>query len=838
MQHQNKQYFKSNRGLDLKSSDLNRGKDFASSMLNAQYRPSGAPEKRKGNQIHSLPADGWGMFNYKRVDVDDQLEEIVVSVGRGLKRLYFTEIEVEYSGSEAAAYLSLFFDPVTDQYRCQITAGLTQVLDLALGKGYDEASPVTINTLATTIGALTDFTANVTGDGTVPAAFIRVIRDIDVKETPWTGKAGYWLEVNTLISNPFDGSYDKRNETDFENVSGVVIRNVLYLSNGYDFLYKYDGQNLYRAGIPKPDVPTSALGGAGAITGTNYFHRVQYVQVDAAGNTLEGNITPVAAGLSPTAQSMDVTVPNIQSGTGFNLNAAIVAGAQVSVNQITVDDGSGGQNTMKAGDTAYFYDGISAAYVERLVTARDNATITVDGDPVTVADNAVISNNLRIMIQRNYSSAITPSVFYQVVQLPNNPFTATQSYNDNLTDNQLGFVITPPPTDRSLPPKGKYITAFQNLLFVTGNPADQLKIYWSDIDSPEYFPSGVNEERVETQSADPVSGIAGGSSVLAVFTRLSTVIGSGTFGDLNYRLEEKASNIGCSSHASITFIDGFMVWWSENGPYAMAGGQLPTALGPTPEGDSRIAPVMNQDGYEFNPGLESQFFRAKRCVAFNWASQSKVLFFLPAETSQAGVRLPNRNSRVYAYDYTRDAWLEWNNIDMIGGACAYQDEIFFKGRRLSGLTSDVVSELRRFHNLNDAWDYEDNDEPIEWEYGPQWEDLGQPGILKKFLELQIYSLEDVANSSLNVTIKQEINFQKDAPVAEFNMQITGSGYGQSQYGSDPYGDPLSAKLKHELARERTYATRTVFTNSEHQQNCVISGWELLFVAPFRVEFKK
>lgn len=838
MQHQNKQYFRSNRGLDLKSSDLNRGKDFASSMRNAQYRASGAPEKRKGNQIHSGPADGWGTFNYRRVDADDQLEEIVVSVGRGLKRLYFTGIEVTYTGPEAAAYLSLFFDPTTDQYRCSIIAGLTQVLDFALGKGYDEAAPVTINTLAAAIGALANFTATVTGDGAVPGAYIRVIRDIDVKAIPWTGNAGYWVEANSPITNPFDGSYAKRNETDFENVSAVQLRNVLYLSNGYDFLYKYDGQNLYRAGIPKAISIASVLGGAGAVTGTNYFHRVQYVQVDAAGNTIEGNILAVTAGLNPVAQSMNLAVPNILIGSGFNTNAAIVAGAQAAVNQITVDDGAAGQNTMKAGDTAYFFDAVSAAYVERLVTARDNASITVAGAPVTVADNAVISNNLRILVQRNQTSAISPTVFYEVVQLPNNPFTATQAYNDNLTDAQLGFIITPPPTDRSLPPKGKYVTAFQNLLFVTGNPSDQTKIYWSDIDSPEYFPAGVNEERVETLLAEPTTGIAGGSSVLAVFTRFSTVIGSGTFGDLNYRLEEKASNIGCSSQASITFIDGFMVWWSENGPYAMAGGQLPVALGANEEGESRIAPVMNQDGYEFNPGLVSQFFRAKRCVAFNWASQSKVLFYLPAETSQAGVRLPNGNSRVFAYDYSRDAWLEWTNINMIGGACACADEIFFKGRRLSSLTSDTVSELRRFHNLNDAWDYEDNDEPVDWEHGPQWEDLGQPGILKKFLELQIYSLEDVSNSSLNVTVKQEINFQKDAPVAEFNMQITGSGYGQSQYGSDPYGDPLSAKLKHELARERTYATRTIFTNNEHQQNCVISGWELLFVAPFRVEFKK
>lgn len=824
------------KGLDLKSSDLNRDFRFASAMANAQYRKSGAVEKRRGYQMHSAHANGFGMFNYKYVDENDQPQEMVLSLGRNLHKENFTEISVSYGGAEASAFLTLFFDSVTDQYRCQIVAGLNQVLDFPLGQGFDEVSPVTIAQLATAINAVPNFTATATGDTTVPAAFIKIVRDIDTKAQVWVGQAAYWTTVNSLITNPFDGSYTRRNNLDFENISAVNLNNVCYLSNGYDYLYKFDGQNLYRAGIPKPATVTSALGAAGAITGTNYVHRAQYVQYDNGGNIIEGNILAVSTALNPVAQKMDITIANILAGTGFNLNAAMVVGAQVAVNTINVDNGAGGAQSLQVGDTAYFFDSISAGYVERKVTARTNATLTVAGAAVTVADNAPISNNLRISIQRNKTSGITPTVFYELVEVPNNPFVATQVYTDNITDAAVGALVDPPATDRSLPPKGKYLFTAQNLLFVLGNPDDQYRVSWSDIDSPEYFPADVNQEKIQSKSGDVLRGGGQNGSFVAVFTKTSTHVGSGTFGDGNYRFEERAANIGCSSHSSIVDVEGILAWWSDRGPYNMSNGQMPQAIGLTSEGEGRISPVMDQPGYEYNPSFQPLFYRSQRVVGINWLQENKILFYVPCESLNGSDRYPNSNSRVFAYDYTRDAWLEWNNMNMIAGACLYKNEFYFKGRRLSPATT-ILSELMRIHNLNDAYDYEDNVEAISWDYAPQWEALNQPGTLKTFLKLQLYSLEEVQNNNFTITVKQEINYQKDAAIASFSLTLTGSGYGQSPYGTDPYGDPANPTFEHDLARTKTKSIRTRFTNEEHQQNCVISGWDYLCVGNYRVEFK-
>jgi hypothetical protein len=294
----------------------------------------------------------------------------------------------------------------------------------------------------------------------VPAAFLSIVRNCNLVDGDCTTDAGYWTDVNETTTNALNGSYTNRNQSYFENASFVQLNNVVYIANGYDELQKYDGQTIYRAGLPKPSSITSALGGAGAITGNNYYHVAVYEQIDAVGNINYGNELMVSTGLNAVAQSMDVTVANIQAGSGFNTNCAIVNGAQVAVTTITVDDGSGGSHTMKVGDTAYFYDSISASYVERNITAINATSITIAGAAVTVADNAVISNNLRIMLFRNETAALTPEVFYLVAEIPNNSFAATQSYNDNITDANLGEEFIPPINARDLPPKGKYVSSY------------------------------------------------------------------------------------------------------------------------------------------------------------------------------------------------------------------------------------------------------------------------------------------------------------------------------------------------------------------------------------------
>lgn len=813
-------------GLDLKSSDLTRKVEFASGMKNAQYKKNGALEKRKGYQAHASTQEGYGLFTYNRISSSGAEAPEVVLASNGLYKLLTTSLVVTYVGTDPTALLNLFYDTETSQYRCQVLEGQTIVLDLALGKGFDEASTVTCNDLKNAIDALANFTCTISGSTSTPAAFCIVVRNEDLSDSgTYTLTAKYWSAVNKTVTNPFAGSLANKNASDFENVSGVQLANTMYFSNGYDYPQKYDGQTLFRAGLPQVASLTSALGGAGAVTGTNYYHVATYIQKDNNGNLVEGADLAVTAGLNPVAQSMNVTVANVQAGSGFNTNCAIVAGAQVAVTTITVDDGAGGAHTMKQGDTAYFFDSVTGDYVERAITGVTGSSITIAGAAVTVADNAVISNNLRIAIYRNETAGTTPTVFYLVAEIPNNSFAATQVYNDNKTDAQLGFEYIPPVVPRGTPPKGKYISAWRNQLIISGNIENPYTVYFMDIDL-ESFPIN-NQFNVDTVYGDVVTGIAPSNEFFAVFKTKSIFVVSGSISDGTIRVDHLTNDLGCSAHATIKDIKGTIFFLSDKGPQYMNGSSLPKSVG-----DDRIEPEFGNDG--LSPDEQMQL---KRAVGFHDRFNEKYIVYIPCETSTGGNKHSNQFSRIYAFDYNRGAWLKWDNMDLTCGITYVGDEIYWLERQFSTYSSTVRYLMYRMHHLNDAWDYQDNVSPIDFEYDTQWEALGEPSVFKRFLTLRIFSLEDIPNNDLIFNVDTETNYISDVARASFLVELAGSGYGESQYGVAPYGDPAESVVKHRLSSGRFRSLRIRFSNNNDQQNVALTGWELQMAAPYKKEMK-
>ena len=841
------QRYSNHYGVDLKNNDLTRGLQYASEMKNAQYRESGSPEKRKGYHAAASAAGGIGTFVYQRANPVTGLDETeVVCVDENLHRLKQSNLTVSYSGAEANCRISIYVDETDSHYHCQIVEGLVVVLDEDLGVGFDEATPVTLSDLSTAINAVTDFSASITGSTTVPAAFLRVSREWDLTQDDFVGIAEYWEQVNSPTSNPFSAAWADRHSDAFELVSHVNIQNNIYFGHAQNEVLKYDGNSIYRAGLPSVASLVTALGGAGSVTGTNYYHQVQYLQKDGAGQFQSGNLLTVDTGLSPSAQSMDVTVANIQAGSGFNTNCAIVAGAQVTVTTITVDDGSGGNHTMQVGDTAYFYDSVSAGYVERTVTAVGLTTITIAGAAVTVADNAVISNNLKIGIYRNLSSGTFPSVWYLVEEIPNNSFAATQVYNDDTADAGLGAEIFPPIQDRSPPKKGAYVSQWNSVMITAGDPENPTLVFYSSFEGPEYFPADSNEIIYGTAAGDPIKGIGANNEVFAIMGRNSFGVMTGDIIQNALRLEIKSEDIGCASHASIREINGALAWLSPKGPRTSSGGQVPRPLGEAvnPDGGasgaSRIDPEFNSDGK-----TGELAYALNRAVGVHDRKTDKYLLFVPALSTTGGEVYANSNSRVYAYDYNRDAWLVWTNMNMMGGAALepVSEDLYFSEVQFSIFASTNRFNLYRRHNLNDAWDYADNVEPIggtledAWEYASQWEPLQQPSLLKKFLKLRVYALEEIANNRFNLSVIQELNYQRENTRTSFDLMLSGAGYGQSAYGTDPYGDPANSTVTHTLNRDRSTSTRFRFRNSTLHENVILTGWEIEAVTPYRVAMK-
>jgi len=820
-------------GVDYKSSDLRFPEQYATELRNVKFSQTGSLEKRKGYQGSAAPKGGCGVFTYRKYSPTGAEEFEIIAVDNNLWKLTESVLTVTYTGANPTCDISIIFDVDTAQYRCQILEGSTQVLDFALGVGIDEVLPVTMANLVSAINALTGFTASATGVTATPAAFSDVVLNHDLISAPLTNPSRYWVAVNSP-GTVLPGNATYKNDVNFENTSAVQLQNCLYLSNGYDEVIKYDGQNAYRAGVPTPGtVTTNVVLDASGFTGNSYIYKIQYLQKDAQGNETAGNYYQTDPALNiASASRVELTIPNILAASGFNTNCAVVAGAQAVVNTIAVDNGAGGPQTLTVGDTAYFYDAVSLAYVEREVTAATGASITIAGAPVTVADNDVISNNLRITIWRSKTSVSAPTVWYAVAEIPNNSFTASQVYTDKAQDAALGAIFLEPVTDRSPPAKGRYISSFQNIMLTAGDLEYPNIVSFSDIESPEYFPTPDNQFVVNDLLGDRITGLSPSNEFFIVFQSRAIHSVSGELSTLSFRVDQVANDIGCAAHASIKDIRGALFFMSLNGPRVIKGGQVPQGLGPFDNNPfvSRIDPRFDQ----ISELDDEKIFQLKRSVGFHDRIGQRYLCFVPCESLVGVDREANANSIMFVYDYPRDSWLEWDNINAAGGITDLSDDLFFSERRYSGTSLAVDSCLYRFHTTNTYLDYADNVSPISCYWKSAWDFLGEASILKSFLALRIFSTEEITNS-FTLGVKTEINWIRDTQ-SSLDVQVGSGGYGEDRWDLDAWGSPVEPTLTRKLNNNRVKSLRVVFENSEAQKNILVTGYELEVAAPYKPRF--
>lgn len=830
-------------GVDYKSSDLKFPELNATGLRNIEFTQIGSINKRRGYQAAASSAGGCALLNYKHYDTTGQVLDEIINVDTGLWKMQETTLTVTYSGASTTATISILFDVATSVYRCQIYDGTTLVLDYNLGTGVDETSPITVANLVTQINALTGFTATTTGSTTTPAAYLDIFADHNLITSAVTTTGRYWVAVYTPTTL-LPGNNTYKNDLEFEPTSYVLLQNCLYLANGYDEIIKYDGHMAYRAGVPEPAAfQYTTSGNASGFNGNNYSYKVQYIQKDHQLNECAGNYTMptnTAGGSiywnNGANQQVSLAIPQITAATGFNTNCAIVNGTQTAVTTINVDtNGAPGNHTLQVGDTAYFYDSVSASYVEREVTARTNTSITIAGAAVTVTDNDVISNNLRIAIFRSKttgSAAVFPTVWYEVVEIPNNSFVSSANYIDIKADAALGATFVEPLTDRSPPVKGRYISAFQGLMVTAGNFENVNTFSVSDIENPEYFPVPDNQYKVQDLFGDKITGIFPSNELFVIFQQRGVHAISGEISNGQFRIDQIANDVGCASHSSIRDIRGSLFFMSLAGPRVLQGGQVPQGLGKYEQNPyiSRIDPVFDQSDERDT----TKIFRLKRAIGFHDRVNQRYWVYVPCETVSGGTRAANTNSVIFVYDYQRDAWLEWDGINMAGVVSAIDDQILFVERRYNDITSSLVHYAYRFHNTGLAYDYVDHTSAISAYWKSPWDFMGEASILKSFLAIRIFSTEEIQNE-FTIDLKTERDWIYDTESSVTVTSGTG-GYGQDRYDLDPWGSPTDPTLTKKLNNGRVKALRVIFANAEIQKNFLVSGYELEVAAPYKPRF--
>jgi hypothetical protein len=211
--------------------------------------------------------------------------------------------------------------------------------------------------------------------------------------------------------------------------------------------------------------------------------------------------------------------------------------------------------------------------------------------------------------------------------------------------------------------------------------------------------------------------------------------------------------------------------------------------------------------------------------------------YLPTEADVAGPDVNSTaNSTIFAYDYFRDSWVKWDNMNMAGGAVIFDKKLYWTERRFSTISGVVEHYLWQQMATNDAYDYIDHDTPIGFEYFFNWFHFGEPSIYKKFVRINIFALTSTLNNTFDLNIRGETDFIDGNEKFTFPLDLTGSssGYGVGSYGLDPYGDTVGQSAKHKL-NIKAKALRFVFDNSTSQENVNITGFDLEMSAAYRPE---
>jgi len=322
---------------------------------------------------------------------------------------------------------------------------IDDVYIIPFGKGFDAGTFVSVGLFISNITdpvlGIPGLTIDVNGRIDVPAAFLQILESVIIPSGGmYTMDYWYWEQVNATINPPFPGSANPlyQNSPDFENASMAAFDDIVIIANGWDYPQKYDGQTVYRTGMPIGGRPSAADNTTYAskpfVTDDLFEYAITYEQIDNRGHLVEGEISEIFQyKVSAANAAINVTVTNLQStpGNNWNTNCALATGGTATVygpdsqgyyyDFVPVTVGF----TLKIGDSAYYYDQTCAV----MSGATTNGfTLPVNaGHGILPGDVVYFINSSNQKLQRVVSSVTATSVTVTGAPFTTNPTTAFTS---------------------------------------------------------------------------------------------------------------------------------------------------------------------------------------------------------------------------------------------------------------------------------------------------------------------------------------------------------------------------------------------------------------------------
>lgn len=830
------------RGLDLRGSDLDRPLETFIEFQNIIITSQGeAIATRDGTKIFSPNGPFLGQWSASWSDpTSGELKEEIVALSDSLYRLKARSFSIVYSGSNNPVQFNLKLDTTTQTFKATIVENIASVLttklDYDLGTGL-EAVPISLLNLQTAVNAISGglYTATVTGATSNPAALVLPITlNADLASGSKTVTLTYyeWEAINTTVSSPFGTYYANRGNTTFEHASAINLDGCLYIGTGFEHLHKYDGQTCYRAGAPEGPQPTTVSGGAGALSGA-YVHYIRYRQVDNRSNLRTFALSLPSDELTLATEQATVTITNIQAGTGYNTNCALVNGNQAGITTgVTVTNTP---HTVKTGDTVHLIDRNTGDLVSRVVTGTTATTLSwAATTAIDVNNNDVISNGLIIELYRNKNGGTLP---YLQGLYPNNSFSATQSVTDNVADGALGDPIDlPQKTPDLLTTKPRYVREHQGMLVTAGDPAEPNSVRYSDVANVEGFPLASNWFDVPSTSKGAISGLISDYERLIVGKEFSLYSYAGDL-DLGGIVPQKIGDgaVGIACHNATADTEYGAIFLSRVGFRRIRYGQVEdlgdeTALG---------GPL---DPYFTDPvaGV-SETPQTKRAWGIVLDGAQTYYCFVPAESGSGTGRYANDFSKLLWFDWAQRAWGEMSGINAGGGIAVKDRALWFLSKRTDAALG-VTGNLMRSPMTGTEHDYADHHEAIEVVFGTGWDAMGDPSQLKKVLYLKLYNLlRGVFITAFSIDVTTEVNYVRNQPHSQTTLQFgqtSSTGYGYGAWGLFPWGSPSVKTKRTKLKPGRISSIRFRISNANLHQRTALSGLEYEVAAAYKREMKE
>jgi len=857
------------KGLHKGFSDLTRPGEYATKSQNAVITDKFEIEQRKGGKVANETSDntaGWrGIFNYPYISSGIVKEELIVVDGNSALSVITTGTLTITNSSVSNTYAVTFAPNSSNVWELSLAKNGGAATTTTYGTGI-ELVPSTVSTLLTDIkGFDTDLNTSALSASTgfsgsgIPAAAVDVINNITVAvSSNITASFKYGAAANG--PNPENGIVDLSGtidygsnsfDPDFTNASFVGVNDVAFFcldrsqSNNFG-LWKYDGIAFYQAGLPKPPDLSSGETGAGAnfVSGSVYKYRVRYRRQDGRGNIIEGNLSEIFSHTTAAAvTTIDLTIGQLARATtdeiAYNPRSAIANGTQTGTS-ITVDTG----NSLQAGDVIYWNNAAfpTQTYKNTTIVSVTDTNVTVTNS-ITVQDNDVISNDLRIEIWRTKADS---NIFYLVDEIPNDGANTTITYNDEYTDATIGVLsrLILPAVARDIPPPRPFNTTHQGLIFLAGgdtkitgtavtaisDPLFANRVFFSDVTSPEYFPASTHFIDIPFNSLGPITAVASDGQRLIVFKKNARAIVHGDFVSNDLFAEAVEDGVGCPSHASIARGEKGLYFCSNKGPQRLVDGVLDF------EFNLRLASDFSNQQYTQTSGTaittaQQSLISAKKATGFYDHRNKRYLLFVPAETGTPGtVLIPNSNSKWYIYEEKVDAWHEWvmgeTEMNAIGGFAIHGNKLYWSGE-YNPTGNDTYGNIFVEKTANDLYDAADNTQPIDFDVRAQWDSAEQPSVYKKFLRERTWQMNEGNFISLQMNEDNFVAFTLAlSTYLEYSTAATDTSLNQS------FSTSTTKQVRSKLKAGKARALQVAFANSTLHEAPRITGYELEVAIPF------